>query len=424
MAADERDSARVGGEQLGRSSMEAFQAIAENSLDLILRFDRKFPARLPQPRGRAPDAPAAARNPRQDPTRARDARRRRRLWEEALERVFRSGQPRRFEFALGASWVDAQEHFEAFASAETGAHGEVETVLVVVRDVSERVRAGQGAGCAHGGAGARAADRRMRQLPLGCGHRRARGLRGAAAALALRQRRAGDARRAGRGRARRRSRPRGPHARRGQPTRGVRGRCSSACSIATVSSASCARAARSSLAGRARVSTARRSTSPTQEDVQSTVRQLLRFSQFAIDHIDDAVVWIDAGGRILSANRAASERFGERAEALVGQPIGRLGLQQPSESWTERWQRAEACRARALRGGSSWRHAGRGQRAPRVAAWAGVRLHGCRARATSGGGVGASARRAGARSAHAHRRERARAGASRRDAARRSREWR
>ena len=336
MAADERDSARVGGEQLGRSSMEAFRAIAENSLDLILRFDRKFRHVYLNP--------AAERQMRR-PRHAIRGKTQRELgmpddvaglWEEALERVFRSGRPRRFEFELGASWVDAQEHFEAFASAETGAHGEVETVLVVVRDVSERVRAGKalaartealaraqriaGCGSFYWDAATDAlevSEELRRLLPFASDEPATLGELVAVVH---------DDDRASVGRtleeAIRAGRPWSMQFRvldRDGAERVLRSRGEVV-----------AGEAGSRLYGTALDVT-------DQEDVQSTVRQLLRFSQFAIDHIDDAVVWIDAGGRILSANRAASERFGERAEALVGQPIGRLGLQQSSESWTERW---------------------------------------------------------------------------------------
>src|SRR5512146_3005412 len=100
-------------EQLARSSLEAFKAIAENTPDLILRFDRQH------------------RHVYVNPAAERRLRRRRhaivgktqrelgiaadvaRVWEEHLERVFRTGRERQFEFALGSSWVDAHELFEA-----------------------------------------------------------------------------------------------------------------------------------------------------------------------------------------------------------------------------------------------------------------------------------------------------------------------
>jgi len=70
-----------------------------------------------------------------------------------------------------------------------------------------------------------------------------------------------------------------------------------------------------------------------QEDVHSTVRQLLRFSQFVVEHLDDAVVWIDAAGRIVSANRAAADRFGAPTGPLVGQEVDAVGLRLPR--WEE-----------------------------------------------------------------------------------------
>ena len=327
-------------EQLGRSSLEAFRAIAENSADLILRFDRQLRHVYVNP--------AAERRMRR-PRHAIRGKTQRELgmiesvvqtWEEALERVFRSGRERRFEFALGSTWIDAQEEFEAFATPERDARGEIETVLVVVRDMTERAR-GQTA------LAAQEASLRAAQRIAGCGSftwesatnalrcseelHRLLGL-SCDEAIALddllalvheddrsRVRRTlEDAARTGRPwsmQLRVRDRDGGErvlHSRGERATDGDGVR----------------------LYGTALDVTE-------QEDVQSTVRQLLRFSQFAVERIDDAVLWIDASGRILSANRAAGDRFGERAESLVGQPVGRLGLKEPAESWGERWEQLQ-----------------------------------------------------------------------------------
>lgn len=313
-----------GGEQYGRSSLEAFRAIAENSPDLILRFDRQHrhvyvnPAverRMRRPRhairGRTqrelgmPDGVAAQ-------------------WHEELERVFRSGRERRFEFALGSTWVDAHEHFEALAVPERGDGGEIETVLVIVRDATERARAHAAltereaalaeaqriAGCGSfswdpDGDVLRASAELARLVPLAAGEPctlaellahvhaddRARVQRTLDDAARLARPWSMQLRLTDRDGAERVVHSRGEVATDGFSRR---------------------------LHGTALDVT-------DQEDVQRTVRQLLRFAQFAVEHIEDAVVWLDAGGRLVSANHAARERFADGAEALL------------AAGWPDRW---------------------------------------------------------------------------------------
>jgi PAS domain S-box-containing protein len=325
------------GEQLGRSRLEAFEAIAENSPDLIFRFDRQLRHVYVNP--------AAERQMRR-PRHAIRGRTQRELgmveatareWEESLERVFRSGSARRFEFTLGSTWLDVQEHFEAFATPERGARGEIETVLVIVRDTTEQVRAQRALA-------AREASLRTAQRIAGCGsftwEPATDLLHGSeelhrllplpydepatlAALLALVHEE--DRRRV------RRALEDAWQARRGWSMQ---------------FRALCRDGGERVLHSRGEVAvgdggvvclhgTALDVTE--QEDVQSAVRQLLSFARFAVERIDDAVMWIDAGGRIVSVNHAAGVRFGERTDSLVGQPVERLELEDPAASWAERW---------------------------------------------------------------------------------------
>jgi PAS domain-containing protein len=125
-----------GGEEAARSCLEAFRAVAELAPDLILRFDREFRHLYANPaaerRLRRPRHQIVGRTWRElgMPPEASD------IWEEQLERVFRSGRERRFDFALGAGWLDGQEHFEARMVPEPGG-----TALVMVREVSVERRA-------------------------------------------------------------------------------------------------------------------------------------------------------------------------------------------------------------------------------------------------------------------------------------------
>ena len=314
-------------EQIGASRLEAFRAIAENSSDPILRFDRQLRYVYVNPaaerRMRRPRHLVRGRTQRELGIAEGAARQ----WDGELERVFRTGRERRFEFALGAGWVDAEEHFEALAIPERNDRGEIETVLVMVRDVTERVRA-------HGELVEREAAlaRAQRLAGLGsfrwepeldrlrCSDELARLLGGADEPRTLGDllarvhaddrlrvhRTLGEAARAGRAWSMQFRLFDGDGVERVLRSRGeVAGGC---------------------LYGTALDVTA-------QEDVHSTVRQLLRFSQFVVEHLDDAVVWIDAAGRIVSANRAAADRFGAPTGPLVGREVDAVGLRRPR--WEE-----------------------------------------------------------------------------------------
>ena len=339
MSAHATDGADGGGEQFGRSSLEAFRAIADDAVDLILRFDRRLRHVYLNP--------AAERRMRRRLHAVRGKTQRELgmnddsalLWEEQLERVFRSGRERRFEFALGSSWVDVHEHFEALAVPERGAGGEIETVLVIVRDVTERVRVQEAlvereatlanaqriAGCGsftwEPDTDALRGSAELKRL-LRCTQEQPRTL-----AELLARVHADDCERVRQTlcEAARFARSWSMHFRVLDPD-GVERIVHSRGEVATRDAE-----------GRVRLDATALDVTE-QEDVQGTVRQLLRFSQFAVEHIEDAVLWTDASGQIVLANRAAGERFGERAEALLGREVGRLGLKQPAESWAERWR--------------------------------------------------------------------------------------
>ena len=313
-----------GGEQLGRSSFEAFRAIAENSPDLILRFDRQHRHVYVNPaverRMRRPRHAIRGRTQRELGMPADVAAR----WQEEVERVFAGGRERRFRFALGATWVDAQEHFEALAVPERGDDGVIETVLVIVRDETEQVRERQSlvereaalaraqriAGCAsfHWDPDAdvlQASAELARLVPLPADEpcTLAELLAHVHADDRARVRRTlDDAARLGRGWSMQLRLVDRDGVERVMHSRGD-----------LVSEGGVRR-----LHGTALDVT-------DQEDVQRTVRQLLRFAQFAVEHIEDAVVWLDAGGRLVSANHAARERFAEDAESLL------------AAGWRDRW---------------------------------------------------------------------------------------
>ena len=343
--AADSDGADGGGEQFGRSSLDAFRAIAEHSVDLILRFDRRL--------RHVYINHAAERRMRRHLHAVRGRTQRElgmdddsvRLWEEQLERVFRSGRERRFEFALGSSWVDAHEHFEALAVPERGARQEIETVLVIVRDVTERMRvqeelvereatlanAQRIAGCGsftwEPDGDALRGSAELKRL-LRCPHEQPHTL-----AQLLSRVHADD---------RERVRRTLDEAARCARSWSMQFRVLDPDGVERVLHSRGEVAARNPGGGVCLHGTALDVTE--QEDVQSTVRQLLRFSQFAVEHVEDAVLWTDESGRVILANGAAGERFGERAEALVGREMGRLGLKEPLESWAERWQQLRCAR--------------------------------------------------------------------------------
>src|SRR6185312_15352260 len=313
-----------GVEQLGRSSFEAFRAIAENSPDLILRFDRQHRHICVNPaverRMRRPRHAIRGRTQRELGMSTEVAT----LWQTELKRVFVGGHERHFRFALGSTWIDAHEHFEALAVPERGDSGEIETVLVIVRDATEEMReraalvereaalarAQRIAGCDSfrwepDGDRLHVSAELARLVPLAPDEACSLGelLAHVHADDRARVRRTlDDAARLGRAWS--------MHLRlvdRDGVERVVHSRGEVECD------------------GGSRQLHGTTLDVTDQEDVQRTVRQLLRFAQFAVEHIEDAVIWLDAGGRLLSANHAARERFADGAEATF------------ATGWRDRW---------------------------------------------------------------------------------------
>ncbi len=333
-----------GSEQIARSSLEAFRAVAENSPDLILRFDQQHRHVYVNPaveqRMRRQRHAIRGKTQRELGIDADVAR----LWEEQLERVFRSRRERRFEFALGSSWMDGREQFEAHAVPEIDRRGEVVTVLVVARDVTERRRAEAAlekreaalasaqriAGCGSfqwelGSGALHCSDQLRRCLPLST----------EPDPLSLADL-LGLVHPEDWGRVRRTL----EDAARGERTWSMQFRATDRDGVERI------------LHSRGEVVTDD-SGQPVrllgttldvteQEEVQRSVRQLLRFSQFAIEHAGDAILWIEPTGHIVSANRAASERFGRPSVELVGKPLSALGLTEPVGAWPERWRQLQA----------------------------------------------------------------------------------
>ncbi len=74
-------------------------------------------------------------------------------------------------------------------------------------------------------------------------------------------------------------------------------------------------------------------------DLRQRARQLqelydrTRFTQFAVDHASDAVLWVDDRGRITYANHVACRLLGRAPEAVVGVRVPDLGLEVPEVTW-------------------------------------------------------------------------------------------
>jgi PAS domain S-box-containing protein len=337
----QRDEGAGVSEQSARSSLEAFRAIAENTPDLIFRFDREHRHVYVNPaverRMRRPRRTIRGKTLEELGIVADVAE----LWDEQLERVFRSGRERGFEFALGSSWVDAQEHFEARAVPETDRQGTVVTVLVVVREVTERRNAEKALA-------EREAALANAQRIAGCGSFQWELATGELRCSEELRRRLPFPPREGDQASlddlialvhpddRERVRRRLEDAARSEGAWSMQFRAIDRDGVARV------------LHSRGEVVSDDRGqpirlhgttldvTEP--DDVQRTVRQLLRFSQFAVEHMNDATLWIDPTGRIVSVNGAACERFDQPADALVGTHIAMLGLMESTEDWSQRWQ--------------------------------------------------------------------------------------
>ncbi len=70
--------------------------------------------------------------------------------------------------------------------------------------------------------------------------------------------------------------------------------------------------------------------------------QELYLTQFAMDRIGDAILWIDAAGRIVYVNDTASRRLGYTHEQLLAMHIWDVDPDPTAGQWSERWQALKA----------------------------------------------------------------------------------
>ena len=129
-------TARKRDEEAVRRSEQEFRALAENTVDLIARFDRDFRHLYVNPRVEAATGLAAAvfigKTNRdlgmpEDLCAAGEAR---------VQHVFETGQPATLEFTFPSP--NGPRHFHSWFGPEFSASGSVETVICITRDVTEQ----------------------------------------------------------------------------------------------------------------------------------------------------------------------------------------------------------------------------------------------------------------------------------------------
>ena len=65
--------------------------------------------------------------------------------------------------------------------------------------------------------------------------------------------------------------------------------------------------------------------------------EMLRVTQFCVDHASEAVVWMDAEGRFIYANEAACEASGYSQDELCSMRISDIDIDLTQEAWCARW---------------------------------------------------------------------------------------
>jgi PAS domain S-box-containing protein len=63
----------------------------------------------------------------------------------------------------------------------------------------------------------------------------------------------------------------------------------------------------------------------------------LSFTQFAVDHIADAVFWMDSDGRLIYVNRAACHSLGYSREELLSMTVHDFDTSFPKVAWPKQW---------------------------------------------------------------------------------------
>ena len=79
-------------------------------------------------------------------------------------------------------------------------------------------------------------------------------------------------------------------------------------------------------------------------EIQARDEQL-HFTQFSVDHMGDAALWMDGDGRIVNANNAACQSLGYSRNELFGLSIGDIDPDLTGARWTELWDKARKRKA-------------------------------------------------------------------------------
>jgi len=68
------------------------------------------------------------------------------------------------------------------------------------------------------------------------------------------------------------------------------------------------------------------------------MEESLRFRQFGLDHVNDAIFWINEAGQILDANQSANNQLGYNHAELCQLTIADIDPNYPTERWPKHWQ--------------------------------------------------------------------------------------
>ena len=138
-AAEEEIAARKRIEQELRDSEEHYRALAENSPDLIARFDRELRLAYANPAVLERTATATERLVGNTAQGYGAAPASASAWEQAARRALETGKPQRFEHT--SVWQRQARTYDAVAVPERGADGTVTSIMSVARDITEKKEA-------------------------------------------------------------------------------------------------------------------------------------------------------------------------------------------------------------------------------------------------------------------------------------------
>jgi PAS domain S-box-containing protein len=73
-------------------------------------------------------------------------------------------------------------------------------------------------------------------------------------------------------------------------------------------------------------------------DERRQLEEARQLTQFAIDHVAEAVFWVDPDGRFFAVNEAACRRTGYARDELLASAVSDLDPNFPAEAWPQRWE--------------------------------------------------------------------------------------